>query len=314
MQPCIAINNSPYYYYNVRMAQSIGLGIPRTGPIVSRLARVISRCAMDCDDGFIPGIQFGVESDRALQGCALQRELRILSEDMGLAYVVHIPDFVVPGTYRPSGLLSRIASLGYARSSTSRTCFERFMLGRIASAEAIGAKSMVIHLPNGPEDEHEVVESYLSPALSDALREAGITMCIENCNNAGNPFFADVGPIVELVRRLGAPYGFCFDYGHYMVGRDVADREALLLAARNATMHHVHINDTSGDSHLFLGERPKGANAAILDDVERQYKDVVLSPSAGIASTYVLERNKPYSYSMLLHSVKSLLIAISGPQ
>ena len=312
MRPCIAINNSPYYYYNVRMAKSIGIGIPRTGSVVGRLARVISRCAMDCDDGFVPGIQFGVESDRALQGRALQRGLCTLAEDEGLAYVVHIPDLVVPGTYRPSGLLSRIASLGYARSSPSHSWFERFMEGRIASAKAIGATAMVIHLPNGPDDEHEVVESYLVPSLSDALREAGITMCIENCNNAGNPFFAEVGPIVELVRRLGVPYGFCFDYGHYMVGRDAADRDALLLAARHALMHHVHINDTSGDSHLFLGERPKGANADILDAVESQYREVVLGPSAGIATTYVLERNKPYSYDLLLQSVTSLLSVISG--
>ena len=308
----IALNNSPYYYYHPRMAKSIGLGMPRTCSVARRLAAVMSRCASDCGDAFIPGIQFGVESDRALQSRSLQATLLRMAREMGLFYVVHIPDLVVPGIYHPSGALSRIASLGYARSKPSRAWFERFMTGRIASAHAIGAKYMVIHLPNGHENEQGSITSYLTDKVTEALEGAGITLCIENCNSAGGPYYSGISEVVGLVRDLGGPYAFCFDYGHYMVCRKASDCAELALAAQEAVMHHVHINDTSRDAHLFLGERPVWADRELLEAVDLRYREQVLTPSAGIAETYVLERNKRYSYGQLLAGVKAVIDALSG--
>jgi hypothetical protein len=309
MSPCIALNNSPYYYYHPRMAASIGWPAPTTGRVVTSLARHIARVSLSFGEAYVPGIQFGVESDRALQNASLQRRLVALREKLGLCYIVHIPDLVVPGAYHPSGVMTRIARLWYGRASSSPEAFGRFMRKRIRSAAAIGAPFMVLHLPNGPREDPQETARYFSSDMASELERAGILLGIENCNSSGSPYYGEIAHVHSLIESLDGPYGFCFDYGHYRVGRTDVDGHELARAA-TAPIHHVHINDGTADQHLFLGERPSGADHAALDRVEERYVREVLSHSR--APVYVLERNKPFSPAMLSRGVGLLIDAI-GP-
>ncbi|MHC1599019.1 MAG: TIM barrel protein [Candidatus Methanofastidiosia archaeon] len=311
MKPILAINNSPYYYFNPFMLNSIGMTLPCTERIIKNLIKKILWLSNQFDDIFIPGIQLGVESDFALRSPSLIKSMRCLGEDHGIEFIVHVPDLIVPGKQCLKGLRQHATSYVLGTRNITKERFSMEVLRRADAAYSLGAKTMVIHLPSGVSEMPQDTLSYFSPNISDSLKEKCIKFAIENCNNEPNPFYGNVHNINLLLKNLGDPYVFCFDYGHYIVGRKNIPKDELISAAKLAMVHHVHINDGSSDMHLFMGERPQHTNHEALLEMEKLYMDSVLRNVDTNGKIFVFERNRPYSENQLLAATQMLLSALS---
>ncbi|RZN45320.1 hypothetical protein EF808_06755 [archaeon] len=310
MSTVFALNNSPYYYVNPLMLGSIGLTVPTTARLVRKLA-ILMRSLADANDGaFLPGIQLGVESDRALRSASGQRALSSIREEYDVSYIVHFPDYLVPGPSGHTSMLGHALSFLPAHLFTPRM-FSDAVLERLDAAHAIGSETLVMHLPAMRERDAETVLTYFTPRNALRLQDNGQLLSIENCNNKGNPYFGDIEPIQWLLSCLGDRYGFCFDFGHYIVERGSIDNKALRLAARTAAVHHVHINDRRSDAHLFLGERPDGFSRTKLEAEERIYVDEVLSNVDPDNTVFVMERNRPFDPAQLEEAIRRLRSALS---
>lgn len=310
MGTVLALNNSPYYTVNPRMLASIGFTVPTTTRVVGRLAGLMRSLADANDGAFSPGIQLGVESDRALRSSSGRRELRRISEEHDISYVVHVPDYLVPGPSGHTSLFGHLFSFLPAHLFTPRM-FADAMLERLDAAHDIGSETIVMHLPAMRERDAETVLTYFTPRIAIRLEDYGQTIAIENCNNRDHPYFGNIEPIQWLLTCLGDRYGFCFDFGHYIVERGSLDDESLRLAAGTASVHHVHINDQRSDAHLFLGERPENCSSSMLEAMERIYVEQVLENVDPEGKVFVMERNKPFSTSQLEESVRRLRAALS---
>jgi len=310
MDTVLALNNSPYYYFRPSNQRSIGYTLPFTERIVSRLADIVFRVRDDLGIKFIPGIQLGSESDGAVRNAGKIRALNRISEEKGIEYIVHLPDQLVPGRFIRKGLQQRLLGIVQGNHSSSINEFEDEVIKRVLAAAELNSCNMVMHLPNGPVENQERVKSYLQGRISDILSENDITMCIENCNNEGGPFYGDPRNISSLVNDLDGPYMTCFDYGHYLVERDEIKLDDVISFCDGSRVFHVHINDKASDKHLFLGERPDDADSKILDRVEKVYLEDILTKVDPIGKTFVLERNRPFDYDVLRSSVELLLSSL----
>jgi len=307
MDPVVALNNSPYYYFKPRMMRSIGASVPRTMHILSKVADMLEQVEGMVPHRFVPGIQLGVESGPAICSSSGAVRIRDFFSDRGVVPIVHVPDYIVPGTYLTHGFSNRILSLLKGPFDYDIRDFEKEVVRYIDAAQALECDTMVMHLPNGTDEDIAGTCEYLTGAVCEHARSLGIHIALENCNNSGSPFFGDLQNVFGVVDSLDSPYGFCFDYGHYLVDRDAHDIESLHRAAESASVHHVHINDCLGDRHLFLGERPEGIDERILERNEKVYVEDVLSRIDSAGKTFVLERNKSYSSAQLAGAVTRLL-------
>ncbi|HOP08674.1 MAG TPA: TIM barrel protein [Candidatus Methanofastidiosa archaeon] len=307
MDTVLALNNSPYYYFKPSSQRSIGYTWPLTDRIVSKLADVMLDIFDELGLDMIPGIQLGAESDGALRNQRKRRAMRDISAEKGIEYIVHLPDQMVPGSYVKKGFQQQMLGILQGGHGKNIRDFESDVKERIAAADELEARYMVMHLPNGPFEEQAKVESYLTGGVHDILSETGIKMCIENCNNRDNPYYGDISNLHDLVNGLGDPYQMCFDYGHYLVDRDRTDMGELLSKCSGALVFHVHINDRTSDKHLFLGERPADADPTVLDDVEDAYVNCFLRGVDPKGKAFVLERNRQFEHAQIRSSVERLL-------
>lgn len=310
MDTVLAINNSPYYYFKPSNQRSIGYSLPFTDRIVSKLSDVMIRLRDTLDIDFIPGVQLGSESDRAVLNGRKLRAMKRISEDKGIEYVLHLPDQMVPGAYVKNDLRQRVLGVLQGGHNKSLEDFQREVMRRMDSASYLGCRYVVMHLPNGRSEDQSKIEDYLSGKLRDDIDERGLKLCIENCNNERSPYYGNVGNLMELVCSLGEPYRVCFDYGHYLVEREKVDVDDVKRVCEMTTVFHVHINDMISDKHLFLGERPNGVDPEVLHDVENIYLKNAIKGIGHGSKAFVIERNKPFSFEQLSNSVSLLFSSI----
>ncbi|MHC1605278.1 MAG: sugar phosphate isomerase/epimerase family protein [Candidatus Methanofastidiosia archaeon] len=312
MIPVLAINNSPYYFLKPSMLRSIGLNIPQNRKIVSKLTSLMMGLSEQYNCNFLPGIQLGIESDTMLRSSRELKHLKKLRDETGIEFIVHIPDFVVPGKYKKDGVLDYF-KLCVARWRTGfKDNFEDFLLERIEAAHQLESRFMVLHPPNGREESIEKTVGFFSRRLTGSLENHNITLCIENYNHMGAPFFSEVCNVENLLSKLDDNYAMCFDYGHYIVKRDVINKKELHKAIELSKVHHVHINDKISDKHLFLGERSEGISCNTLEEVEDIYINEVLKKIGLKANVFVFERNKAFSPEDIKRAVDIFVSTLSS--
>ena len=137
----------------------------------------------------------------------------------------------------------------------------------IAVCGRIGCPRLVVHpgfLPyadRGADEWDYNLRMYA--ALIPALRESGVTCCLENmfthithryskvmCGPCATA--AEANAYIDALNDMAGErlFGFCLDVGHaQLVGQDI--RAFILQLGRNLRCFHIHDNDGNLDQHLF---------------------------------------------------------------
>lgn len=142
----------------------------------------------------------------------------------------------------------RAMTAGMKVSLHGQSCSDRDEhLAQLATAEAVGADVIVVHLNHFPASDGEV-DLELMREMARRCRDAGVTMALENGRLDG---------LARAFDHVGEDLGFCFDTGH---------REGLqepfpeFLGAFGGRLCHVHLQDPEPDAdHWELGT---GTNTA----------------------------------------------------